>query len=225
MTPISISPEISAHCPGIALGCIACDVRVTSSSAELLALIQADCRAMAGHMGLEDIHHLPAIAATRAAYRLLGKEPSRYRPSAEALIRRVVQGKGLYQVNNVVDVLNWVSISTGFSIGGWDAGCIVGEAVLGIGRPQEPYLTIGRGEMNIESFPVFRDHLGAFGTPTSDSERTMVRPGTRHFLMVVYSFAGAIHLDAAMHMAVARLEQHAGAEQVATWVKQDSDGK
>lgn len=216
MIDLHISDEIAAHCPALKLGAIQCNVAVAPSPPPLLAKIDAACTDLASRLQLEGLHTIPTIADTRAAYKALGKEPSRYRPSAEALLRRVIQGKGLYQVNNVVDLLNLVSIRTGFSIGGWDADRIVGDAVLGIGRADEPYLTIGRGEMNIEYFPVFRDDLGAFGTPTSDSERTMVRPETQNFLMVFYAFGGSAHLFEAVTMAVDLLEEFGGSNHFQT---------
>jgi DNA/RNA-binding domain of Phe-tRNA-synthetase-like protein len=218
MIALSISPEIRQACPRMALGCIQCDVQVADSPSGLLAEIDAVCTERLNHLKVEDIHTIPAIAATRDGYRALGKEPSRYRPSAEALIRRVLQGKGLYRVNNVVDLLNLVSIRTGFSIGGWDVGRMEGEAVLGIGRADEPYVTIGRGEMNIEFFPVFRDAKGAFGTPTSDSERTMVRPETRAFLMVFYAFDGTTRLQEAMDHATGLLQKFAQTTQMETQI-------
>ena len=213
MIEICISPEIRALCPKMVLGCIECDVQVADSPATLLAEIDAACAALVGSLTVEDIHRNLPIHDTREAYKALGKEPSRYRPSAEALTRRVLQGKGLYRVNNVVDLLNKVSFTTGFSIGGWDADHIQGKAVLGIGRADEPYLTIGRGEMNIEFFPVFRDDAGAFGTPTSDSERTMVRPETRRFLMVFYAFGGESALQPAIEESVRLLREFGGATQ------------
>jgi DNA/RNA-binding domain of Phe-tRNA-synthetase-like protein len=218
MIPLSIAIEIKQACPRLALGCIQCDVRVEDSPPDLLAQIDAECTAMAGRLKVEDIHAIPTIAATREGYKALGKEPSRYRPSAEALIRRVLQGKGLYRVNNVVDLLNLVSIRTGFSIGGWDAARIEGKAILGIGRADELYVTIGRGEMNIEFFPVFRDAAGAFGTPTSDSERTMVRPETREFLMVFYAFDGTSRLQPAMDMAISLLKDYAHTTRIETQI-------
>jgi DNA/RNA-binding domain of Phe-tRNA-synthetase-like protein len=99
------------------------------------------------------------------------------------LLRRVFKGKGLYQVNNVVDLLNLTSVKSGFSIGGYDVGKIEGEIQLSIGKAGEPYKAIGRGELNIEFLPTFRDQKGPFGSPTSDSVRTMITPKTEQFLM------------------------------------------
>lgn len=218
---IQISPEIQEACPELVLACLSCPVQIVDSPPALLAEIQTYCDELAASREVATVKERRAIAATRAAYKALGKEPSRYRPSAEALARRVVQGKGLYQVNNVVDLLNLVSLQSGYSIGGWDADKIEGMAVLGVGREDEPYAAIGRGELNIASFPTFRDDLGAFGTPTSDSLRTMVRPETHNFLMVIYAF-GEEEMAEAMETAKRLLQNYGGAKNVATKIIRSS---
>lgn len=135
---------------------------------------------------LEDINKRPAIAATRAAYKACGKDPNRYRPSAEALCRRVINGKGLYRLTTLIDIINLVSIDTGYSIGGFDADKIEGDRlILGVGEKDEVFNAIGRGSLNIEGLPVYRDGKGAIGTPTSDEERTKLTPETSHLLMLV----------------------------------------
>jgi len=135
---------------------------------------------------------MPAVKALKQSYKRLGKDPNRYRPAAESLLRRVSKGKGLYFVNNVVDCLNLVSVKTGFSICGYDLNRIKGNISLGAGQPGEPYQGIGRGDLNIESLPVFRDESGAFGTPTSDSSRTLIDEETQYVLMIIPSLDGDI---------------------------------
>ncbi len=131
------------------------------------------------------------ISATRAAYKACGKDPSRYRPSNEQLCRRLLQGKDLYVVSTVVDLLNLASIRFGYSIGGFDAGKIAGDSVeLGIGREGEPYEGIGRGPLNISGMPVYRDAEGGIGTPTSDNERTKTSLETTHLVCFVNGYDG-----------------------------------
>jgi DNA/RNA-binding domain of Phe-tRNA-synthetase-like protein len=124
------------------------------------------------------------------------------------LLRRVVSGKDLYQINNVVDQLNLVSITSGFSIGGYDAAKIQGDISFGIGLANEPYQGIGRGELNIEGLPVFRDELGAFGTPTSDSQRTEVTGQTSRFLMIIIDFGSDDQLETAKQMSINLLKKY-----------------
>jgi len=201
MRRISISKELKEHCQGLRLGCIGATVNVNESSNELLTEMNDQMQQIEQSLSIESISKMPIIAASRKAYKACGKDPARYRLSAEALLRRVVSGKGLYQINNVVDQLNVVSITTGFSIGGYDDDQIHGDIVFGIGNRGEPYVGIGRGELNIENLPVFRDDLGAFGTPTSDSSRTEVNVQTRNFLMILIDFEGDNMLKEALQLA------------------------
>lgn len=217
MKNIKISEELADKCPDIYLSCIECNVRVQSFREDLWQQVEAKCRDIVKNLELENIKYIPALAASRDAYKACGKDPARYRLSAEALLRRVVSGKGLYQINNVVDALNLVSISSGISIGGYDADKIQGNIVMGIGRENEPYEGLGRGELNIEGMPVFRDQLGAFGTPTSDSERTGVRLETKRFLMILVSYKGIHVLYEASQMAVELLSEFASASYFETY--------
>lgn len=211
MTPVFISEEIRNRVPELTLSCIECDVLVQEENEVLWAETEEKMKKLAASLKVEDISRLPAISASRRGYKACGKDPARYRLSAEALLRRVVQGKGLFRVNNVVDLLNLVSISTGFSIGGYDAGKTDGDVIFGIGRKNEPYEGIGRGELNIESLPVFRDNLGAFGSPTSDSVRTCVTMETNRFLMIIIDFGAPNELKMATDLAMNLLIKYAQA--------------
>jgi len=142
---------------------------------------------------------IPAIRSARKAYKAYGKDPSRYRPSAEALLRRVLKGEALYRINNVVDLLNLVSVQTGISIGGYNLEKVNGKVELGIGRANEPYQAIGRGGLNMEGLPLLRDETAAFGCPTSDSVRTSVDAATRWFWMVLFDF-GDSDLEGALQL-------------------------
>ncbi|MBN2166246.1 MAG: hypothetical protein JW717_08220 [Marinilabiliaceae bacterium] len=174
--------------PNIILGCIQLKVRVNESSCELVQLISDELNSIEQLMDEQSIRDLESIKTTKDAYRKLGKDPNRYRPSSESLIRRVAKGKGLYRINNVVDILNLVSVRTGYSICGFDMDKIQGDIVLGLGIKGEPYIGIGRGEINIENIPVFRDDCRAFGTPTSDSLRTMITDATKKIMLIFMVF-------------------------------------
>ena len=138
---------------------------------------------------------------TREAYKRCGKDPSRYRPSAEALRRRLMRGIALYQIDTLVDLINLVSLRTGYSIGGFDADKIQGtDLKLGVGRAEEPFEGIGRGVLNIEGLPVYRDAVGGIGTPTSDNERTKMDLGTQHILAIVNGYSGQEGLREAAEM-------------------------
>ena len=134
---------------------------------------------------------MSSIQATRRIYKLCGKDPSRYRPSGEVLIRRVLQGKALYQIDTLVDLINLASMRFGYSIGAFDSDRFVGDTLrLGIGREGEPYEGIGRGMINIAGMPVYRDSEGGVGTPTSDHERTKVTLSTTKLTVLVNGYDG-----------------------------------
>ncbi len=212
MTDVSIENELKSKVPGTTLHCILSDVIQEETPASLWELITRRCRELHDTLKMEDISGLPAIKASRTAYKACGKDPARYRLSAEALLRRAVRGEELYRLGNVVDLLNLVSLTTGFSIGGYDAGKINGPVRMGIGKAGEPYTGIGRGVLNIEGLPVFRDDLGAFGSPTSDSERTCVDRETKRFLMVIIDFGSPALSEEACTLSVDLLKTYASAK-------------
>jgi len=214
MVNICISEKLKTLCPKLRLGCIEADVIVAESVIELTTEINSRSVQINQSLAIDDISKIPIISASRKAYKAFGKDPARYRLSAEALMRRVVSGKNLYQINNVVDQLNLVSVNSGFSIGGYDAGKIQGDITFGIGLAGEPYSGIGRGELNIENLPVFRDELGAFGTPTSDSQRTEVTGETHRFMMIIIDFGGDDRLETAKQMAIRLLKEYCKATNI-----------
>ena len=163
----------------------------------------------------DSIKEMPAIQATRQAYKKCGKDPSRYRPSSEALCRRILRGMPLYQIDTLVDLINLASINSGHSIGGFDLDKIQGERlVLGIGKAGEPYEGIGRGELNIEGMPVYRDEVGGVGTPTSDNERTKLTAETTHLLAIMNAYSGEEGLDESMQYMVDLLKEFADAREI-----------
>ncbi len=211
MQNITVSTILKEKVPHIHLSCIECDVQPEEINNELWNEIQNKINELSSELKVENISRIPAISASRRAYKACGKDPARYRLSAEALLRRVVKHNEIYQISNVVDLLNLVSISTGFSIGGYDAEKINGDIIFGIGENIEPYQGIGRGALNIENLPVFRDETGAFGTPTSDSVRTLVNLQTKRFLMIIVGFGEDLHINEATNFAVRLLKKYANA--------------
>ena len=188
---IIVSEEIEKVCPGFVGAAVEADVVNSEYNAELWAEINALGEKYKAEYTTETVKTISGIEATRRVYRACGKDPSRYRPAAEALIRRMLQGKELYQIDTLVDLINLASIAFGYSIGGFDADKFVGDTLtLGIGREGEPYEGIGRGMLNIAGLPVYRDAEGGVGTPTSDNERTKIELSTRHVLVLVNGYDG-----------------------------------
>ena len=161
------------------------------------------------------INKRPGIAATRQAYKALGKEPNRYRPSSEALCRRLVKGMELYRTLTLIDLINLLSVRSGYSIGGFDADKIVGDTLrLGAGREGEQFEAIGRGLLNIASLPIYRDAVGGIGTPTSDEERTKLTPDTCRLLMCINIYGEEMPVQETIDFTVYLLTRHANATDI-----------
>lgn len=208
---IELSKEITEACPNLHVLAIRAQVRNTEYNTELWKEITALEQAIRSESKLEQINKIPTILATRQAYKKLGKDPNRYRPSAEALHRRIHRGLPLYQINTLVDLVNLISIKTGYPIGGFDASKIDGDLILGVGRAGELYHGIGRGELNIEGLPVYRDKIGGIGTPTSDEERTKINMETSDILMLINAYSGISGLRETGEWTINILQKYAAA--------------
>ena len=188
---VVVSQEIEQVCPEFVGACVEAMVVNTPYNSELWQEIEILGNRYRTTLTTESLKEMTSIAATRRVYKACGKDPSRYRPASEALIRRVLQGKELYQRDTLVDLVNLASIAFGYSIGGFDADKFVGDTLtLGVGREGEPYEGIGRGMINIHGLPVYRDAQGGVGTPTSDHERTKMTIDTRHLVVLVNGYDG-----------------------------------
>lgn len=208
MIHVSLSEEIIKACPELHVAVVACDVKNTASDEQLWKEIAEVENAVRTSGKLEDINKFPPIQATRQAYKRLGKDPNRYRPSAEALRRRIFRDLPLYKIDTLVDIINLLSIQSGYSIGGFDASKIEGDLVLGVGKEGEIYHGIGRGELNIAGLPVYRDNRGGIGTPTSDEERTKIDINTTKLLMIINGYSGENGLQEAIKYGVSLLTRY-----------------
>jgi DNA/RNA-binding domain of Phe-tRNA-synthetase-like protein len=217
---VTIDTKLKAKCPRAALACVTALVEAGASPAALLQEMKTR---------EDEIQKLPfprgvlesaQVETTRKAYKALGKDPARYRGSAEALLRRVVAGKGLPQVNAVVDVINLVSVESRLPIGLYDLGHVVGDIVFRAGRAGETYKGIGKYDLNLEGLPLFADTVGPHGSATSDSERTMVTAATNQVLAVIISFGGAEGLERWAQRMSALLKQYAAGQDLETKIIQ-----
>ena len=188
---IIVSKEIESVCPVFVGAAVEAQVVNSSYCAPLWDEIHQWEERFRAELTTESLKELSGIAATRRVYKACGKDPSRYRPASEQLIRRMLQGKELYQIDTLVDLVNLASIAFGYSIGGFDADKFVGDTLtLGVGREGEPYEGIGRGMLNIAGLPVYRDAQGGVGTPTSDNERTKMTLETTHLMVLINGYDG-----------------------------------
>ncbi|MCD8318389.1 MAG: hypothetical protein LUC45_05935 [Paraprevotella sp.] len=211
---ITVSKEIRDICPDFVGAALEARLINTDFSAPLWNEIETFRADYIQKYTKDSLKTMPAIQATRQVYKRCGKDPSRYRPSSEALIRRMLLGHDLYKINTAVDLINLASIAYGYSIGGFDVDKIEGhELVLGIGKPGEPYIGIGRGPLNIEGLPVYRDRKGGIGTPTSDHERTKLSTETTRLLALVNGYDGnEKQVEACAMYMQALLRRYAGSD-------------
>lgn len=208
---IRVDDRLREAAPDIALGVVTAAVRVTEHDLALWAEIDRAAEQIRTEVRPGLISELPPVRALREAYRRLGVDPNRYRGSAEALLRRVAGGKELYRVNTVVDVNNFVSLAARRPVGSYDRDRVAGPVAFRPGEPGESYRGIGKTELPLAGLPLLADDRGPFGSPTSDSERTMIRPDTVQLVVVVIAFDGPAGLSGQCRLLTELLEAHAGA--------------
>ncbi len=205
--------------PAVRVGCLQYQVQVEKKNPELWAYLKKEIYKKAKDAIFDyGVNEIPNIKESRAAYKAFGKDPSRYRVSSEALIRRIGQGKGLYEVNTVVDVNNLISIESGFSAGSYDTARMGEDLVFRIGEAGETYKGIGKEEIKIDALPVLADEQGAIGSSTSDSERAMITEDAQEVLTLIYSFSDNQDLEKALKSGRRYLEQYAKTSGIQSWI-------
>jgi DNA/RNA-binding domain of Phe-tRNA-synthetase-like protein len=208
---LTIDDDLRALVPNLSLGVILATVHVSRDIPELSSEISKYIHDQQLSMKSEELAAIPEIKAARDGYRAIGKDPSRYRPSQEALLRRLMQGKGLSKINSVVDVNNLISLRSRHSLGGYDLDQTKGAIKFRIGLKGESYKGISKETINLEGLQVFADELGPFGSPTNDSERTMIKLMTTRMMMAIISFAGRDRLHNHITSAAELLKVYANA--------------
>lgn len=214
---IEIEPSIINVCPELKIGMIRATVTNTPTPDALWDLIIATCHKIQQNYQLADINKRPAIAATRRLYRAFGKDPNRYRVASEALCRRAIKERQLYRINALVDLINLISMESGYPISGLDADKIYGNKLtMGIGYRDEMFEGIGRGKLNIEGLPVYRDNLSGIATPTSDAERTKISLSTATVQININAFAPEMPLDKTMAWCTNLMQEYCTVQEIET---------
>jgi DNA/RNA-binding domain of Phe-tRNA-synthetase-like protein len=198
--------EIKIALPGAGLGVVeAAGASIVLVHPELAKLLDEVCARKRAEFTVESLAEAEPVRAVRAMFREWGMDPSKYRPSSEALLRRVVQGKGLYRVSNVVDIGNLGSLETGWPYGCYDRSKINLPIALRHGAVGEKYEGIGKQTWHLEGRPVLADSAGPFGSPISDSTRSMITESAKEIMIVIY--APARVLDTSLNLAMMRLKE------------------
>ncbi|HOG28673.1 MAG TPA: phenylalanine--tRNA ligase beta subunit-related protein [Vicinamibacterales bacterium] len=159
-------------------------------------------------------------SAARALYRAIGVDPTKTRPSSEALLRRVRRGGPFPRINALADIANWCSLQTQLPYGLYDAAAIRPPLVLRRGGPGDAYAGIRKDAVRLDGRLALFDALGPFGNPTSDSARTMTRAATRDVLVAVFAPAAVPRerMARVLDMTSARLAEYAGGAETGRWV-------
>ena len=222
MIQLDIDKRIVDICPEVKIGLVRARVTNGDTSDELWQEIEEAAESIQQRYELLEVNQRPAIAATRRLYKALGKDPGRYRVASEQLCRRVIRGLGLYRLTTLIDVVNLVSMKSGYPISGLDADKIVGNRLtMGVGNSGEEYHGIGRGLLNIEGMPVYRDEIGGVATPTSDEERTKFSTDTTHVQICINAFAPEMPLEETVEWMVSLLRKYADASDIETVIKSE----
>jgi DNA/RNA-binding domain of Phe-tRNA-synthetase-like protein len=163
---------------------------------------------------------IPGLSETRSLFHRLDLDPTRTRPSSEALMRRVLQAKGLPRVSPAVDVCNLCSLEHQLPLGLYDRDEIKGDLTVRVGRPGEGYVGIRRQRVNLAGRLLIADDNGPFGAPTSDSAQTAVKTRTRNLAVVVFCpiERGGEHLSVALEHIASRLTRYCKARVIAVRV-------
>jgi DNA/RNA-binding domain of Phe-tRNA-synthetase-like protein len=208
--------ELDAALAGrVRLGLVVIEgVSVREGDPALAAEVDAECASLRARYGEGRSSEVPGTADARTLYKALGIDPTKTRPSNEALLRRALKGETLYRVNTLVDALNLVSLREQLPFGLYDLDRVRPPVRLRLGAGGEAYEGIRKGPVNVEGRPVLVDADGPFGNPTSDSLRTAITLATTRCLVVAYAPAGMApaRLDGVLERTAAALTKACGGQ-------------
>lgn len=185
---LELTPRLKTRIPGVTFGVIAITgANVCEHNEQLWEQIEVVSQHLSKEYSLEDLSKRPQITAVRELQKAFGFDPTRYRPSSEALLRRVLKGQGLHQINTAVDVNNLCSLEFLLPMCIYDLHHVEGQVQVRIGSAGEEYPGIGRQTFQVENKVIIADNRGIMGSTVSDSERTKVTTATRDILLAIYA--------------------------------------
>jgi len=214
---IKIDKKIIEKTPNFHIGILECKVQVYEEK-RVDNIVKEFEERIKNDVDIMDIVNMDIIIDGRNAYKIYGKDPSRYRLAVESLYRRLSKGNRLYRINNVVDLGNIISIKSRRSVAVLDYNNIVGNILIRLGTDNDDFYGIGRGKLNIENIPVYVDDISPFGSPTSDTERTMITDKTTKILLLIISFNGKKNLNDQLEYTKTLYEQYAQGSEFKTQI-------
>ena len=184
---IQLDEQLKTRIAGVTFGMVTIQgVTVRERDERLWKQIEILSQRLAREFSLDRLSENKQIAAVRGLQKSLGFDPTRYRPSSESLLRRVLKGQGLYQINTAVDVNNLCSLEFLLPMCSYDLRNVEGQVRVRMGKAGEEYPGIGRQVFQAENKVVFADDRGIMGSTVSDSERTKVSTQTTDILLAIY---------------------------------------
>jgi DNA/RNA-binding domain of Phe-tRNA-synthetase-like protein len=188
MLSVQIDASLRPRTPGITFGGATINgVRVRERDERLWGEIEQLCQRLAHEYTLDKLGADKHISAVRGMQKAFGFDPTRYRPSSEALLRRVLKGLGIYQINTAVDVNNWCSLEFLLPMCIYDLRAVTGQIRIRLGEPGEQYQGIGRQVFQMDGKVIVTDDEGVMGNTVSDSERTKVTLATQDIFLMIYA--------------------------------------
>jgi len=218
MVTINVSDRIKTKCPQIALGVIQFTAIVKAKDENLWMAFSNYCNELAPKLKEKNLKEFEEIKSGRIAYKSLGRDPDRYNVSSEALLKRVKNGKEMYQINNLVDTNNFLSVQSHYSIGMYDLNKTQGAITFDYGSENEVYESLAKGLFDVTNLPIFRDSISGFGSPTSDSKRTAISLEASNILMILISFNGEGNLSYWLEIATQLLSTYSSATNIETQI-------
>lgn len=189
---IQFAPELSTRIPAVTFGtATVSNVHVSAGNEQLWQEVEAQGQALSQEYALDKLGEQARITAVRSMQKSFGFDPTRYRPSSEALLRRILKGQGLHQINTAVDVNNLCSLEFGLPMCVYDLQHVRGTVTVRIAPLDTSYPGIGRQTFQVGNKVIIADAEGVMGTTVSDSERTRVTTETTQILIVIYAPAGS----------------------------------
>jgi DNA/RNA-binding domain of Phe-tRNA-synthetase-like protein len=213
MLPISVSADVRSV---VALGALTFErARILDDDPRLNEPLARAAERMRGACGAG-----VDVAAVRAMYKRLGVDPTKTRPSSEALLRRVRKGDPLPRINTMVDICNWCSLELQLPYGLYDLDRLVGPVALRLGEAGEEYAGIRKDSVHVAGRLTLADQEGPFGNPTSDSARTMVTSAASRVLIAIFAPAvvAAGQLEGALEITSSRAREYTGAVETGRWM-------
>ena len=194
------------------------DVDLSRDRSELEAELERVCTRLREQFTGASWLEIPGVAETRALYKAIGLDPTKVRPSSEALLRRVLKGQALYNVNLLVDTVNLCSLEFQLSYGVYDLKTLSLPIEARLGRSSESYPGIRKGPVHLDGRICLVDREGPFGNPTSDSLRAAISADTRETLIVIFAPHGMkkADLDRRLEQTTERVSRFTGARPIPT---------